>query len=296
MDNKDINNLQENNEITLEQVQATQRKLIMELNRLNKVQARVKRRTTLLVAIIAILILITGTLAWFTLNSFSSVDNITMEITTGVDLRVDTVNHGSDIRQYKKVITNDMINSYMAGAGGTAKSLKDLKLDPLTTSNGMAPLKNQKGTTVAANGTSSYLEYKVWFIASKEMWVHLSSDNVNVQGSEKGTTAVTTTSPAPQSDIIKAVRASFESNGSAKIYEPNKGTPVAGQTTFDLGPAGTYSNDTRLFHLDALTPLQVTIRIWAEGNDPECDDDVQQANLQVAMLFSGTDDNNQVLG
>lgn len=295
MDNKDLNNLQENNEVTLEQVQRTQKKLMYELERMNKMQARVKRRTTLLVAIIAILILVTGTMAWFTLNSFSSVDNITMEITTGVDLRVDMQNHGSDIKQYKKIITNEMVNSYLSTAGGTDKSLTNLKLDPVTSSNGMAPFKNQKGATRDPNSTS-YLEYKVWFISTRDMWVHLNSNEETVQGTEKGKTAVTTSSTGLQSDIVKAVRVSFEADGRAAIYEPNKGTPVAGQTTFDLVNPMQFSNSTRLFQLKELEPKQVTIRVWAEGEDPECDDDVQQANLQVAMLFTGTDDNNQVMG
>ena len=295
MDSKDLKNLEESTQVTLQEIQKTQQKLISELNRINKMHARVKRRSTLLVAIIAVLILITGTMAWFTLNSFSSVDNISMEITTGVDLRVDTVNHGNDIKQYKKVITNEMINGYLASAGGTNKSLTNIKLDPLTTPNGMAPFKTQKGATVNAN-SDTYLEYKVFFIASKEMWVHLSSDTATVEGTTTGKTSVTTTSTGSQADIIRAVRISFESGGSAAIYEPNKGSAVAGQTTFDLGAAGTYSNETRLFHLNELTPLEVTIRLWAEGEDPECDDDVQAANLGVSLLFAGTDDNNQILG
>ena len=41
-----------------------------------------------------------------------------------------------------------------------------------------------------------------------------------------------------------------------------------------------------------MTAKQVTIRIWIEGEDPQCDDDVQLANLQVQLNFEGTDDNN----
>lgn len=294
MDNKELNQLQQNNEVTLEEVKATQQKLIREINRLNKMQSRVKRKTTLLVAIIAILILVTGTMAWFTLNSFSSIENLTMEITTGVDLRVDIENHGNDIKQYKKVITNAMVNQYLASQSGSDKSLTNLRLDPLTTPNGMPPFKLEKGATKEANSTS-YLEYKVWFIASRDMWVHLSSDTATVEGTTTGTTKVSTSSTGAQANIVRAVRISYEADGNAVIYEPNKGSAVAGQTTFDVPTPMSYSNDTRLFHLNELEPKLVTIRVWAEGNDPECNDDVQQANLQVEMLFSGTDDNNTPL-
>ena len=121
------------------------------------------------------------------------------------------------------------------------------------------------------------------------MWVHLSGQNVEVEG-KSATTAVTTTETGSKADIVRALRVSYEDAGSAAIYEPNKGSAVAGQTTFDVGQ--TFSNDTRLFHLDQLTPKQVTFRIWAEGEDPECDNDVQSAQVTVEMLFGGTDDDN----
>ena len=59
-------------------------------------------------------------------------------------------------------------------------------------------------------------------------------------------------------------------------------------------PSGTmqYSNSTRLFHLDQLTPTKATIRIWIDGEDPQCDDDVQEAQLGVQLGFVGCDENN----
>lgn len=108
-------------------------------------------------------------------------------------------------------------------------------------------------------------------------------DNTNA------TTACTTTETGGKADIVRAVRVSFEDNGSAAIWEPNKGAAINGQTTFDVGQG--FSSDSRLFHLDTLTPKQITFRIWAEGNDPECDNDVQSANVTFQMLFGGADEN-----
>jgi hypothetical protein len=34
------------------------------------------------------------------------------------------------------------------------------------------------------------------------------------------------------------------------------------------------------------------MRLWVDGEDPQCDDDVQEADLNVQMSFVGTDDNN----
>lgn len=269
-------------------MEKTQQELLLELEKLNKAQLRIKRKTTFLFGVIALLVLVTSTLAWFTLNSFSSVENIQMEITTGVELRVDMENHGSDISLYKKTITNEMINSYLQSKGKDviAKQL----LDPVTTKNGISFV-NQKNVARQAN-QDTFLEFECYFIATKDMWVHLSSDDA---GDMKGT-SVTTTETGTKADVVKAIRLSYEDAGSAAIYEPNRGTPVNGQTTFDISKPMVYSNSTRLFHLNALTPKKITIRLWAEGNDPECDDDVQSANLSVKMLFSGTDENNDVFG
>lgn len=268
-----------------------QQQLLLEIEKLNKAQVRIKRKTTTLLCIIAFLVLTTSTLAWFTLNSFASVENIQMNITTGVELRVDMENHGSDIELYKKVITNEMVNSYLRTHGDYV--LADQKLDPVTTRDGIA-FENEGGTRREA-GKDSFLEFECYFIASKDMWVHLSSEDANdMEG-----TAVTTTETGLKAEVVQAVRVGFEEDGAtpAAIYEPNKvGGAVNGQTTFDLPTPMAYSNDTRLFHLNALEPKKVTIRLWAEGNDPQCDDDVQRANITVGLLFSGTDENNAPIG
>ena len=265
----------------------TQQQLLLEIDKLNKAQVRIKRKTTMMLCIIALLVLITSTLAWFTLNSFASVENIQMDITTGVDLRVDMVDHGPDIEKYKKVITNEMINSYLSANGNY--TLADQLLDPVTTRNGINFESEQGNTRVA--GRDTFLEFDCYFIASTDMWVHLSSDDApDMQG-----TSVTTTETGLKAEVIQAVRVGFEEDGAtpAAIYEPNKlGGAVNGQTTFDLSVPMNYTNDTRLFHLNELEPKKVTIRVWAEGNDPQCDDDVQRSNLTVKLLFSGTDENN----
>ncbi|MDO4420349.1 MAG: hypothetical protein Q4B92_08330, partial [Ruminococcus sp.] len=97
-----------------------------------------------------------------------------------------------------------------------------------------------------------------------------------------------------QADVINCPRVGFVAeNGDSAIYEPNRGTPVSGQNTFDL-PSGTmqYSNSTRLFHLNAMEPTEVTISLWIDGEDPQCDDDVQQAQLSVQLGFIGCDEDN----
>ncbi|MBQ9680430.1 MAG: hypothetical protein IJV48_07105 [Ruminococcus sp.] len=259
--------------------------LQQELKKLKKAQARIKRKFTFLLSIIAMLVLITATLAWFTLSNFASVNEINLKISTAPELYLDIENRGTDVTQWKKVLTNDMINQYLSSVNGTR--IADQRLDPVTTSNGIS-FQSQSGAARTANESSSFLEFKVWFIATTDMYVHLSGQTVQVEGNN-ATSAVTTTETGSKADIVRAVRVSYEDSGSAAIWEPNRGTPVNGQTTFDVGQS--FGSDSRLFHLDKLTPKQITVRIWAEGNDPECDNDVQDSELTVQMLFGGADEN-----
>ena len=92
---------------------------------------------------------------------------------------------------------------------------------------------------------------------------------------------------ASKQDLFSAVAAA------SPVTPFCKSVAVNGQNTFDL-PTGTmvYTNNTRLFHLEELTPTEVTVRVWIEGEDPQCDDDVQDAQLSVQLGFVGCDNNN----
>lgn len=263
----------------------TLQELQQELTKLKKAQARIKRKFTFMLSVIAMLVLITATMAWFTLSNFAAVSDINLKISTAPQLYLDIENRGTDVSLWKKTLTNEMINTALKSQN--APTLDQQLLDPVTTTNGIA-FTNRTGSTRTANDTT-FVEFKVWFIATADMWVHLSGQTVQVEGKD-ATTSCKTTETGAKADVVKAVRVSYEDSGSAAIWEPNKGTAVNGQTTFDVSQS--FSNDTRLFKLQKLTPKQITLRLWAEGNDPECDDDVQDANLTITMLFGGTDDNN----
>lgn len=264
----------------------TIQELKQELVKLKKAQARIKRKFTFLLSVIAMLVLITATLAWFTLSNFAAVNDINLKISTAPQLYLDIENRGSsDMSLWKKTLTNEMINTSLRAQN--APVLEEQLLDPVTTSNGVT-FSGRTGNSRSANNYT-FIEFKVWFIATTDMWVHLSGQTVEVEGKD-ATTSCTTTDTGAKADVIRAVRVSYEDNGSAAIWEPNKGAAVNGQTTFDVSQ--NFTNDTRIFHLNKLEPKQITFRIWAEGNDPECDNDVQDANLTMQMLFGGTDENN----
>jgi len=263
----------------------TRQELLLELEKLKKAQSRIKRKFTFMLSVIAMLVLITATLAWFTLSNFAAVNDINLKIATAPQLYLDIENRGTDISLWKKTLTNDMINTYLRSVN--APVIADQLIDPVTSSNGIS-FTNRTGTARTANG-NTYMEFKVWFIATEEMYVHLSGKTAQVENKD-ATTSISTTETGAKADVIRALRVSYEDSGSARIWEPNKGTAVAGQSTFDVTTS--YSDSTRIFHLDKLSPKQITFRIWAEGEDPECDDDIQDANVTIEMLFAGTDINN----
>lgn len=259
----------------------------------NKKRLRKRKRLIAFLSILAVLGLSTATFAWFTVNTFAGVNDFELKISTGEELRVSMDNHGSDINQYVFEITNEMIDSHLRKAG---TSLKELILYPVTTNDG-SKFTYHHGTEAKANDkdNASYLEVECYFIATKEMWVHLTTET-GTENTSKGGTAVNSTSPSPKSEITQAIRVDFQTEDSSdgvKTWEPNKGTPVTRLTTFDL-PSGEmrYSDENNLFHLEKLTPKKVTFRLWMEGEDPQCDNDVQGANLKVRMSFVGCDRNN----
>lgn len=247
-----------------------------------------KLKTTVLLLLLAFFAIATATLAWFTLNSFVSVDNMEMTIGTGTELKVAINDYGADLSRYSNEITNEMIDSVL---NADNIRLADIKLDPLTSSDGRK-LYTEAGSEKNAN-TGGFLEYDLYFIATSDMWVHLTSDNSS--SSETDGTAVTTTSTT-SAEVVQAVRISFDSSNGTSIFEPNKATAVANQSTFDLTNPMNYTNETRLVKLTALEPQKVTVRLWIEGEDPQCRDNIQNANLGVRLCFKGTDDNNESIG
>lgn len=252
-----------------------------------KVPHKKRKRIIVFVTVITLLSMVTSTYAWFKINTFSGIDSLDLHISVSAQLKVGMDDYGTDLDRYTKVITNEMIDGYLDKYD---TSIEEIVLDPVTTIDGKR-FTNQRGSVKEPNDRS-YLEFDCFFIATEDMWVHLTTESTEA-GNDDGT-KVSTNSTGAKADVVNCTRVGFDGNthGSA-IFEPNRGTPVNGQTTFDL-PSGTmrYSNDTRLFHLNAMEPTKVTISLWIDGEDPQCDDDVQDAHLAVQLGFIGCDENN----
>lgn len=149
----------------------------------NKKRLRKRKRLIAFLSILAVLGLSTATFAWFTVNTFAGINDFELKISTSDELRVSMQDHGSDIDQYVFTITNEMIDSHLRKYN---TSLKDMLLAPVTTNNG-SNFTYQHGQKANPNDKDdpSYLEVECYFIATREMWVHLTTESFDTQEGNK---------------------------------------------------------------------------------------------------------------
>lgn len=267
-------------ELSLELQKALAEKELME-----KVNERVRRKTSWVLLFISFMSLVLVTFAWFTISTLANVEKLDMSIGTAPDLRISTENHGSDFKSYVKTVTAEMIDKELTDRFNT--TMNEQILDPVTSSNGRE-FRSRTGTVKERN-KNTFLEFDLYLIATKDLTVHLTSD-ADIEGKIKGT-SVSTKETGAKANIVKAVRFSFTNeDGKTIIYEPNKGTAVAGQTTFDLQSPMKYSNATQICSLKKLTPQKVTVRVWFEGEDPECINNIQESTMEAILTFGGEAD------
>ncbi|MEG1583606.1 MAG: hypothetical protein RR361_00975, partial [Anaerovorax sp.] len=97
-------------------------------------------------------------------------------------------------------------------------------------------------------------------------------------------------------NIDKCVRISFQpAGGGAVIYEPNKnGSTTLGvlgggtQNTFTGADVGQASS--KIFTLTGgKLKEKVTVRIWIEGDDSDCNDDVISSKFSTRLRFEGVE-------
>ncbi|MBQ3431830.1 MAG: hypothetical protein IJG23_03500 [Clostridia bacterium] len=270
----------------------SQLQTIEELNaELTTLRARVKYKTSLSIFIIALMVMITTTLAWFTVSGLAGTDGLDMNCTTGSELRIATSNLGNDINAYEKQVTADMINAQLTA--NNYKVLNDIKLEPLSTQNASSDIGTrlflQNGTerTAEGPGNGDYLLMNLWLISGNAVDVYL-TDKESEDGANDGTKITSaSTNTAAQADVVRTARISFAPEGeSTKIYEVEQRGAASNQTNA-FWNISENSDANKICSLEANTPKQITVRVWIEGEDPLCVDAVQQAGFSVQLKFEG---------
>lgn len=279
-----------------------------------KMNAKQRLHTAICMLSLTIIALTTATYAWFTLSASTRVRELELDVSAGANLRISTIDNGTDIENYFDEVVSDNggvrdgseINSWLVD--NYRISLSDMILSPHTSGDG----KNLYLRTANENGgrasepnleSGTYMQYELWFIAENDMRVHLSTDDDD-DGIWTHITSSDTNSSS-QSEIVNCVRISFECEDDNRmvIWEPNKDgrTVLKGQAAAaDIGTIElpgennmVYTDDTWICELDANTQKKVIVRVWVEGEDPDCTDDVQKSKFITWLRFQGTDENNQ---
>lgn len=279
-----------------------------------------KAKASLTLLLVAVISITTATYAWFTLSNSTSVQSMEVRVGTGTKLMVSTSDSGTladPWNGYVSELTTEMVNDALYDQCGYR--LDDIRLWPLSSGDGYH-LYTQQGNVsgpASAPETKYYLDLDLWFRSSVDMDVYLNED-VSSVGADDGTLISSKDDNTnAQSPVDHAARMSFttyDSGGDPNtdaivIYEPNKSGDTnlngrakadggAVQNTFtELGDNTGLQLSQAVFSLKADTPKQVTIRLWIEGEDPQCvngngtgadkDTNLEKAHLLAQLRFCG---------
>lgn len=247
-----------------------------------------KHIRTLLFLVAGMLALIGTSFAWFTLSDRGRVSTMSMEITNGVNLYFDTEKHDR-VEDYLKVIPFEKMASKVNSLYNY--DLKSNSLEPTTTKDGRNYL-FEDGTIVKAE-SGAYIEIPLHFIATKDMYVHLTSEN---DDRVKNGTLIETSDER----LLKVMRISFDTGEQIKIYNPSMKEGVSnfnGMDMFGLNDSNKmiYSENNLLFFLKANEDKEIILRIWVEGTDENCTNDLKGSEFSLKFKFVGTNEENSLI-
>ncbi|MDO4475295.1 MAG: hypothetical protein Q4B59_00730 [Lachnospiraceae bacterium] len=235
--------------------------------------------TSILLLLVSLVSLVAATAAWFSISDKAQVRSFNMEVTAGPALRFDLDPHKT-FEEYIKTLEFTQIADRILKDQGF--DMRKVPLEPVTTED--CEKFTLKNGTVVESKTGKYLAFKLNFMAQKDMVVHLTSEHS--QGAADGTAVTSKTKKLPD-----AMRISFTADGKTKIYDPGMGSKSQGNV-FGLGPAGAmeYNESNALFSLKADTNKEVEVRVWLEGTDPECTNELKGADYSIQLRFEGITD------
>lgn len=243
---------------------------------------------SILLALIALTSIVAASVAWFTIANFTKVYSMGMEVTSGTNLRFDLDPH-EKYEDYVKTLNFGQIADRIKKDKGF--DMRTVPLEPVTTSD-YKTFKFEDGTVVS-DKSGSYLEFTLHFMATDDMLIHLTS--ANGEGQKNGTGISSSNKNLPE-----AMRISFTVDGNTFVYDPGMGdaaTEKGKVKTFGLsdGEHMKLSENNQLFWAKKYENKPVILRVWLEGTDPECTDQLRKADYSISLRFVGTDENHKIL-
>ena len=179
-------------------------------NKRNKDPKRQAYFSVLLLAV-ALVALTTATVAWFSIADFTKVNSMSMQITSGTNLRFDLDPHDT-FEEYIKTLSFRQIADRIKKELGY--DCRKVPLEPVTTKD-VKTFTLENGTIVKEE-SGSYLVFTLHFMATEDMLVHLTSQGEKGSG---GGTKITSSKP----QLAEAMRISFTADGVTYIYDPGMG-------------------------------------------------------------------------
>lgn len=237
--------------------------------------------SSVLLVLIALVSVTAATAAWMTIADHTRVNTMRIDVTSGANLRFDLDPH-EEFDDYVKVLTFEDIAARIALDQGYRP--QDNPLTPVTTSDCVRfVLEDGEGAK-----KEYYLDFTLHFMATTDMVVHLTSAGV-------GGTKIS----SPNAALPPAMRISFTAE-STSVYDPGMGgvsRPGYGGKVFGLasGDSITYDQSNTLFTLKEGVDKEVHLRIWLEGTDENCTDELRGAEYNIQLRFVGTDENGKIL-
>lgn len=238
--------------------------------------------TSVLLFLIALVSVTAATAAWMTIADHTRVNTMRIDVTTGANLRFDLDPH-EEFDDYVKQLRFDDIAARIARDQGYRP--QDNPLTPVTTGNCVS--------FVLEDGAGAkkeyYLDFTLHFMATTDMVVHLTSAGVG------GTKIM-----SPNAALPPAMRISFTADGATSVYHPGmsgSSRPGYGGKVFGLASSDSivYDESNTLFTLKEGVDKEVHVRIWLEGTDPNCTDDLRGAEYSIQLRFVGTDENGNIM-
>ena len=252
-------------------------------------QEKSKLNIALIMIALAIIVLITGTYAWFTLSLSGKVNTMDLQVTTGDYLRIDTSDRGNNIENWSKSVLDAADIEKQLGV-----TLEKYTILPVTSGNG-TKMYTRSGNEVATD-KRSYLQFDLYFVSNKDVNVYLTEEN-SADGNDGTKVISNNTNSTKQASVVDCVRISFaEGNSSTgKIYEPagvsntkltvSNAISDGGQTQSTFSNAKVGQTGSNLFKLTANQSKKITVRIWIEGDDKDCTSDVELSKFQTRLRF-----------
>lgn len=243
---------------------------------------------SVLIFMISLAGLISVTTAWFSIADFTKVNSMRMEITSGTNLRFDLDPH-EFFDEYVKTLGFQSIAKRIKEEKGYDISVNSLA--PVTTSD-YEVFTYEEGQVVRQD-EGAYLEFVLHFMATSDMYIHLTTENS--EGQQDGTAILSS-----NDDLPEAMRISFTTDAGTWVYDPgigNQSKKTQKGMIFGLesGKNMELNNHNKMFFLKKDEDKPVVVRVWLEGTDPVCTDDLRRADYSIRLRFIGTDEDNQPL-